>query len=36
MSERGGRRRMSDVGLFFVTVLITLLMCALWVAASTD
>jgi hypothetical protein len=34
MSERGTRRRLSDVGLFFVTLVITVVMCALWVAAS--
>lgn len=36
MGERGTRRRLSDVGLFFVTLLITVVMCALWVAAFAE
>jgi hypothetical protein len=36
MSERGSRRRLSDAGLFVVTLIVTILMCALWVAASAE
>jgi len=36
MSERHSRGRISDAGLFFLTVLITVAMCAIWVAASAD
>src|SRR5262245_55021195 len=36
MSERGSRRRLSDAGLFFVTLVVTVVLCALWVAASAD
>jgi len=32
MSERGPRRRLSNAGLFLLTLLITVAMCALWVA----
>jgi hypothetical protein len=34
MSERGGRRRISDGGLFLITVVVTVLLCALWVVAA--
>lgn len=33
MSKRRSRGRLSDAGLFFLTLLITVAMCALWVAA---
>ncbi len=36
MSERYSRGRISDAGLFFLTMLITVAMCAIWVAASAD
>jgi hypothetical protein len=36
MSERYSRGRLSDAGLFFLTMLITVAMCAIWVAASAD
>ncbi|MFC4309932.1 hypothetical protein ACFPN2_12650 [Steroidobacter flavus] len=36
MSDRGNRRRISDGGLIFITMMVTILLCALWVAASAD
>ncbi|WP_157995499.1 hypothetical protein [Peristeroidobacter soli] len=36
MRDRGNRRRISDGGLIFITMMITILLCVLWVAASAD